>query len=178
MNLSRRRAHVIFQRKSLYIKVIDYATFDQNPMTMKSLFKESYLECFIDSDAKVLFHVWLTKPTNEQFKQGLTKVFDQYQIQKKQISPLHWLGDTRLLGVISIENQGWLDKVWNDMLFIKAGVKTHAVIIGTDVFAKYAMEKFKTSMQAKYNDKDLRLETFPDKESAYKWFKSVEPSLV
>ncbi len=144
---------------------------------MKSLFKESFLECFLDTEAKVLFHVWLSKPSNEQFREGLTKVFDQYQIYKKQIAPFHWLGDARLLGVISLENQGWLEKVWNDMLFVKAGVKTHVVIIGTDVFAKYAMEKFKTSMQSKYADKNLHLETFPDKESAYKWFKSVEGSL-
>lgn len=144
---------------------------------MTSLFKEPWLECFLDTDAKVLFHVWTSKPSNDQFREGLTKVFDQYQLHKKQIAPLHWLGDTRLLGVISIENQGWLERVWNDMLFVKAGVKTHAVIIGTDVFAKYAMEKFKTSMQAKYADKNLHLETFPDKESAYKWFKFVESEL-
>jgi len=40
------------------------------------------------------------------------------------------------------------------MLFIKAGVRAHAVIIGADVFAKYAMEKFKTTMQTKYADKN------------------------
>jgi hypothetical protein len=52
------------------------------------------------------------------------------------------------------------------------------VIIGTDVFAKYAMEKFKTSMQAKYVDRKLFLETFPDKESAYKWFKQTETQMA
>jgi hypothetical protein len=80
------------------------------------------------------------------------------------------------MGVVTIDDQGWLQKVWNDMLFIKAGVKSHAVIIGNDVFAKYAMEKFKTSMQELYADKNLRLETFPDKDSAYKWFQSIEAS--
>ena len=55
---------------------------------MKSVFKEPVLECFLDSDAKVLFHVWMSKPTNEQFKQGLTKVFDQYQIYKKEVLPM------------------------------------------------------------------------------------------
>jgi len=64
------------------------------------------------------------------------------------------------------------------MLFLRAGVKSHAVIIGTDVFAKYAMEKFKTSMQAKYKDKKLFLETFGDKESAYQWFKNIETQMA
>ena len=144
---------------------------------MESLFKEPVLECFLDRNSKILFHVWTNKPTHDQFKNGLTKVFDQYQIYKKEISPLHWLGDTRLLGVLSLESQGWLERSWNDMLFLRAGVKSHAVIIGTDVFAKYAMEKFKTSMQGKYKDKKLFLETFSDKESAYQWFKNIETQM-
>jgi hypothetical protein len=36
------------------------------------------------------------------------------------------------------------------------------------------MEKFKKSMQQKYANKNLYLETFPNKDSAYKWFKSIE----
>jgi hypothetical protein len=144
---------------------------------MESLFKEPYLECFLDSDAKVLFHVWTSKPTSVQFREGLTKVFNEYQKHKgKFTTPLHWLGDTRLMGVVSVDDQGWLQKTWNGMLFEKAGVKTHVVIIGNDVFAKYAMEKFKTSMQQLYADRNLQLETFPDKDSAYKWFRKIEES--
>ena len=63
------------------------------------------------------------------------------------------------------------------MLFVKAGVKAHAVFIGSDVFAKYAMEKFKTAMQTKYADKNLHLDTFKNKEEAYKWFKSIESEI-
>jgi len=73
-----------------------------------------------------------------------------------------------------VDDQGWLQRVWNETLFVKAGVKTHAVIIGDDVLARYAMEKFKKTMQKQYVDKNLHLETFSDKESAYSWFKSVE----
>ncbi|MNC95431.1 hypothetical protein D3C83_125500 [compost metagenome] len=73
-----------------------------------------------------------------------------------------------------MDDQGWLQKVWNETLFVKAGVKSHAVIIGEDIFAKYAMEKFKKNMQEQFADRNLQIETFPDKESAYKWFKSIE----
>jgi hypothetical protein len=155
-----------------------YISLNKPPKFMTSLFKESYLECFLDTDAKVLFHVWNSKPTSQQFRDGLTKVFNEYQKNKAKFSPtLHWLGDTRLMGVVTVDDQGWLSKVWNDMLFGKAGVKTHAVIIGDDVFAKYAMEKFKTAMRQQYADKNLHIETFPDKDSAYKWFKNIEPDL-
>jgi hypothetical protein len=142
---------------------------------MKSLFSEDYLDCFIDDEAKVLFHVWKRKPKGEEFRTGLTKVYDEYNRIKKSENLLHWLGDTQLLGVVPIEDQGWLDKTWNEMLFVKAGVTTHAVIIGSDIFAKYAMEKWKKSMQAKYTA-SLQIETFANKEEAYKWFKASEKS--
>ena len=142
---------------------------------MKSLFSEDYLDCFIDDEAKVLFHVWKRKPKGDEFRTGLIKVYDEYNRIRKSENLLHWLGDTQLLGVVPIEDQGWLDKTWNEMLFVKAGVKTHAVIIGTDIFAKYAMEKWKKSMQVKYTA-SLQIETFANKEEAYKWFKASEKS--
>lgn len=146
---------------------------------MKKLFTEGYLECSFDEDARVLFHVWTRKPTSEEFRNGLTKVYNEYiNHQKQQPKPIHWLGDTRLMGVLSLEDQSWLDKVWNEMLFIKAGVKAHAVIIGKDVFAKYAMEKFKKNMTEKYAAQNLHMDTFEDKDAAYAWFKSIDKEVT
>ena len=143
-------------------------------MAVTTVFSEDSLDCFFDEEAKVLSHVWKRKPKGDEFRNGLTKVYSEYIKHKKSFPVLHWMGDARLMGVLSLEDQSWLDKVWNEMLFVKAGVKTHAVIIGTDIFAKYAMEKFKKSMLSKYADKDLLMDTFPDKEAAYKWFKASE----
>jgi hypothetical protein len=145
---------------------------------MKTLFSLDFLDCFLDEEAKILFHVWKKKPKGDEFRTGLTKVCNEYVELKKTEPVLHWLGDTQLLGVVPIEDQGWLDKTWNEMLFVKAGVKTHAVIIGTDIFAKYAMEKWKKNMQAKYAGQSLILENFATKEDAYKWFKASEKSRV
>lgn len=145
---------------------------------MKTLFTRDYLECFFDEGPKVLFHVWKRKPTTAELKEGLTGVHTEFMNYKNQHGKLlHWLGDTRNLGVLSIDDQGWLEKVWNEMLFDKAGVKTHAVIIGTDVFAKYAMDKFKKNMQAKYGE-NLHVDTFVDKDAAYKWFESIDKGTI
>jgi hypothetical protein len=141
---------------------------------MQTIFSEDFLDCFFDQEAKVFFHVWKRKPKGDEFRNGLTKVYNEYMSHKKQHPVLHWLGDTRLMGVVSMEDQTWLDKVWNEMLFVKAGVKTHAIIIGTDIFAKYAMEKFNKSMQTKYASQNLLMGTFPDKETSYTWFKESE----
>ena len=141
---------------------------------MKTIFSEDYLDCFFDEDSYVLFHVWKRKPKGDEFRNGLTKVYNEYMNQKKTNPILHWLGDTRLMGVVSLDDQAWLDKVWNEMLFVKAGVRTHAVIIGTDAFAKYAMEKFNKNMQSKYAAQNLQMGSFTDKATAYTWFKEAE----
>ena len=141
---------------------------------MKSLFTRDYLECSFDEGPMVLFHVWLRKPTSAELKEGLTSVHAEFMKYKNEHGKLlNWLGDTRKLGVLSVDDQGWLDKVWNEMLFVKAGVKVHAVIIGADVFSKYAMDKFKNSMLAKHGE-GLHMDTFVDKEAAYKWFESID----
>lgn len=68
---------------------------------------------------------------------------------KKTILGLHWLADTQELSILPLDDQKWLDEVWNDTIFVKAGVRSHAVIVGNDVFARYAMEKFKKTMTQK-----------------------------
>jgi hypothetical protein len=142
---------------------------------MQTIFKEPYLECYYDEAANVMFHVWVKKPTSEQLRSGLTRVYNEYtNLKRKKGGDIHWLADTQKIGVISIDDQAWLEKTWNEMLFVKAGVKTHAVIIGNDVFAKYAMEKFKKTMLDRYKDKNLHLATFPSKDEAYEWFKRCE----
>ncbi len=141
---------------------------------MTTIFKEEYLECFHDEENNVLMHIWLRKPSSEEFREGLINVHRTYIKYNNPESPLHWLGDTRDMGVLGLEDQQWLDAVWNKMLFVEAGVKAHAVIVGNDVFAKYAMEKFNKAMQEEFAAQKVFLDTFVDKESAYDWFKSLE----
>ena len=77
-----------------------------------------------------------------------------------------------------IADQKWLDETWNELLFVDAGVKTHAVIIGDDAFTKYAMEKFKKTMNQKYASKKIILETFKDEEAAYAWFMNLNEKIA
>jgi hypothetical protein len=75
-----------------------------------------------------------------------------------------------------LADQKWLDEIWNELLFVQADVKTHAVIIGEDAFAKYVMDKFKNSMNQKYKSKNIILETFKNEAAAYSWFESFNGS--
>ena len=136
------------------------------------------MDCFLDEENRVFYHVWNRKPTSNEFRNGLIKVYENYLTHREQYPILHWLADTRNIGVLSIDDQYWLDKVWNELLFVKAKVKTHAVIIGENVFAKYAMKKFKDQMLKVYEDQNIHLDTFVNKEQAYDWFQAIEKEIA
>ncbi|ELR69660.1 hypothetical protein C900_04885 [Fulvivirga imtechensis AK7] len=140
---------------------------------MKTVFEEDYLICHFDEESKVLHHIWKDKAKGDNFRKGLLKVYDTYIALKKDHPGLHWLADTRKLSVLPLADQQWLDDTWNELLFVQAGVKTHAVIIGDDAFAKYAMEKFKNTMNKRYASQQIKLETFVDEREAYDWFKKL-----
>ena len=145
---------------------------------MKILFEDQFIRCQFDEEHGILYHVWLDKVKGDDFRNNLLKALDFYKTLKKDNPHLHWLGDTRNLSVMPIADQKWLDETWNELLFVDAGVKTHAVIIGDDAFTKYAMEKFKKTMNQKYASKKIILETFKDEEAAYAWFMNLNEKIA
>lgn len=140
---------------------------------MRTLFEEDHLVCHFDEENRIIYHIWRDKAKGDKFRNGLLKVYDAYIALKKEHPGLHWLADTRKLSVLPLGDQQWLDATWNELLFVQAGVKTHAVIIGDDAFAKYAMEKFKNTMNERYSNQKIKLETFKDEPEAYTWFKKL-----
>lgn len=145
---------------------------------MKTLFENEFIVCQFDEENSIISHIWLDKVKGDDFRKNLLKVLDFYKTIKRDSPTLHWLGDTRKLSVMPIADQKWLDEAWNELLFVDAGVKTHAVIIGDDAFSKYAMEKFKKTMNQKYADKKIILETFKDETAACAWFKNFNEKIV
>ena len=140
---------------------------------MEKLFERKSIICYFNNEEKVVFHKWLEKSKGEDFRSGLTGVYEEYVKLKRRNPVLHWLGDTRNLGVLPLEDQKWLDEVWNELLFEKAEVKTHAVIVSNDVFTKYAMQKFCQTMAQKYSAQNVQLATFTNEEDAYEWFRKT-----
>ena len=137
-------------------------------MTTTILEKE-YLICELDNEIPVLKHRWLKNPTSEEFRDGLTSIHGAYLKLKDDFKELKWLADTQLIEELDEEVKEWLNSEWNDMLFIEAGVKTHGVIRGPDLYADYPMEIFKLVSAKKYQDLGLKLEVFKDEEEAYEW---------
>lgn len=135
------------------------------------VFEDDFVICELDDSLPVLKHRWKKEPTGQHFRDTLLKIFEHYKSFSKKYSDLAWLADTQQLGELDRETEKWLADVWDDLLFGKGGVKFHAVILGDDLFAEYAMEKFKMEADEKLG-RDVQLGVFVDEEEAYDWIRT------
>ena len=136
---------------------------------IKKLHETALICVELDEERCILKHTWLAKPGSEAFRSTLLKVLDIYRQNQAAFDNLKWLADTVKLGELTIEDEDWLEDIWDPLIFREAGVKAHAVILGPDIFADYPMEMFKLSSIQKNSELGVELEVFSDAEKAYKW---------
>lgn len=137
-----------------------------------SLLEKEKIQASLDETIPVLKHKWIKNPTGSEFRQQLLELKEIYLEQKEKYPDLMWLADTQSLGELTYEDEKWLEEVWENELFVKAGVKVHAVILADDIYADYSMEKFKMMADRKYAEIGIKLGVFMDEDSAYEWMKS------
>ena len=135
------------------------------------IIEHDFLLCELDDEVPVLKHRWLRNPSDKEFIDGLTSIQREYMKIKDDYEDLKWLADTTLIEELNTEVKQWLTEKWDKMLFIDAGVKTHAVIRGPDLYADYPMEIFKLVSSKKYKELGIKLEVFENEEKAYEWLK-------
>lgn len=133
------------------------------------IFENDFLLCELDDTLPVLMHRWKTEPGAIEFQSNLLKVLSEYETLKNSYSKLAWLADTTRLGELDEETETWLNDIWEDLLFRKAQLKIHAVVLGDNIFADYPMEQFKKRAEEKFKQFDVRLGVFSNVKDAYKW---------
>lgn len=138
------------------------------------IFDNEFLICELDDSLPVLRHTWKKPPTGEQFRSQLLNVLEEYKKLKPTYNDLAWLADTAELGELDEETETWLVDVWEDLLFVKAGVKVHAVILGESIFADYPMENFKQDAEQKFHAYNVHLGVFSTEEDAYEWIRGLD----
>jgi hypothetical protein len=139
-------------------------------MIMKIIDNE-FLSCELDDSLPVLRHYWKKAPTGEQFRSELLNVLEEYKKLKPTYNELAWLADTAELGELDEQTEDWLVEEWEDLLFVKTGVKIHAVILGESIYADYPMENFKQDAEHKFQAYNVHLGVFSSHEDAYEWIK-------
>jgi hypothetical protein len=137
---------------------------------VKTIFEESFIICYLDDSIPVLTHRWKSHASSENFRSTLIRLSETFKVLKKEYPDLAWAGDTTNLGVLSLETQGWLKEKWTGIL-LEAGVKYHALIVPKDVFAKFAMSKFKDNME-NHHKEEIILQQFGDEKTANEWLRS------
>ena len=138
------------------------------------IFENESVQCELDDTLPVLRHRWKKEPTAEVFKNNLLKIRDAYNELKHSYANLAWLADTTLLGELDEETEKWLVHVWEHLLFENAGLKIHAVILGSNIFADYPMEQFKADSEQKFEKFNVHLGVFSHEQDAYRWIREQQ----
>jgi len=133
------------------------------------IFDNEFVKCELDDALPVLRHKWKFELPGEEFKFNLLRILEEYEALKKTYARLAWLADTTHLGELDEGVDEWLVNVWEDLLFKKAGVKIHAVILGASIFADYPMEKFKLDAEDKFRAYNVHVGVFSSEKEAYDW---------
>ncbi len=136
------------------------------------IFDNEFVTCELDDVLPVLKHRWKKPLPGAIFRDTLVAIQQRYVELSKSYTNLAWLADTQHLGEVDEETEKWFVDVWEDLLFTKAGVKIHAVILGEDIFADYPMEKFKLNAAEKFITLKVQLEVFSDEQEAYDWIRT------
>lgn len=137
-----------------------------------NIFENDEVICELDEDIPLLRHYWKREQSGESFRKNLVILLEEYISLKKTYDNVAWMADARFLGELDEETEIWLSEHWQDLLFMKAGVKIHAVILGDSIFADYPMEKFKMEADQKFEEYNIYLGVFPNEEKAIYWIKS------
>jgi hypothetical protein len=135
------------------------------------IFDNEFVTVQLDDSLPVLMHRWKQGPPPEEFKFTLERILDEYKNLSKSYHQLAWLVDAALLGELEEEVEQWLVDSWEQMLFVEAGVKVHAVILGESILADYPMEKFKTDAEKKFAVYNVHLGVFSNQKEAYTWIR-------
>src|SRR5690606_36784326 len=130
-----------------------------------------FLSYELDDSLPVLRYYWKKAPTGEQFRSELVKVLEEYKKLKPTYGERAWLADTAELGELDEKTENWLVEGWEDVLFVKEGVKIHAVILGESISADYPMETFKQDPEQKFQAYNVHPGVFSTNEDAYAWIK-------
>jgi hypothetical protein len=136
------------------------------------IFKTDLVSCELDDSLPVLKHTWHKAPQGEEFKKNLLNILESFKSLRGSYASLAWLADTTELGELDEEIERWLDEVWQELLFKKAQVRIHAVVLGPNIFADYPMEKFKMEAEQKFRELKVSLGVFSNVDDAYAWMKA------
>jgi hypothetical protein len=139
-----------------------------------NIFENEFLLCDLDDTLPVLRHFWKRETSGEEFKENLYHVLEGYRTLKKSYAKLAWLADTTHLGELDPETEEWLVEDWEDLLFVDGGVRIHAVILGSNIFADYPMEQFKKDSEQKFEIFNVQLGVFSNLEEAYRWIRQQQ----
>ena len=105
-----------------------------------------YLDITWDLDVRAQISSWVDRPSGRDIRGGLEAALDEYVKLRNEVPDAQWVGDTREIGVISQEDQDWINNDWFPRL-LETGVRYMAVVAPRSVIAKMAVESIVTRVE-------------------------------
>ena len=131
---------------------------------METVKKFTYLSLIWDEETRSLISQWHGGFIGRNLKEGLLAALEEY---KKYLPHAQWIGDTSDIGVISQEDQEWINTYWFPM-FLQTGVKYMAVVQPKSAVAKLSVR----DIVSKVPGTQLTQYQCSSLEEARKWMKA------
>lgn len=123
-----------------------------------------YVKLIWDSECKALISQWVGGFTGRDIRAGLDAGLQEYI---KKGAGAQWIGDTTDIGVITPEEQDWINTNWFPR-FLATGVKLMAVVQPMSAIAKMSVN----SIVSKVPGTALTIYNCSSLEEARKWMKA------
>lgn len=104
---------------------------------MQTVKELKYLSILWDEESRTVISQWHGGHIGRNIKEGLDAALEEY---KKHLPGAQWIGDTTDIGVIGLEEQGWIDKDWFPR-FLATEVQYMAVIQPKSAVAKLMVDQ-------------------------------------
>ncbi|MFD1466968.1 hypothetical protein ACFQ48_01930 [Hymenobacter caeli] len=102
------------------------------------LIAEPYGSMLFAPEVPCLIVQWHSFATSAEFRSLMDRGLALYQAKARQIKPLGWLADTRLVGAVRAETQQWLKDDWNRRA-AAAGIHHVSFVVPETVFGQISV---------------------------------------
>ena len=102
------------------------------------LIAEPYGSMLFAPEVPCLIVQWHGFANSTEFRSLMDRGLDLYRAKARQLKPLGWLADTRLVSAVRAETQQWMKDDWN-LRAAKAGIHHVSFVVPETVFGQISV---------------------------------------
>ncbi|NVO86445.1 hypothetical protein [Hymenobacter terrestris] len=116
-------------------------------MPDRTLITETYGSVLLAPEVPCLIVQWHTFANRQQFRSFMDRSLELYIQEHRHTQPLGLLGDTRLVGAVTPDDQHWLRTDWNPRAYA-AGIRHMGFVAPESVFGQISVQSYTNNTEA------------------------------